>query len=781
MKTDSLLQNREDGWAADTCPTPDDCLLDCLLELSRIHGVPTTSRALSAGLPLVQGLLTPALLPRAAARAGLSARMARCTLRRIPAGVLPAILLLHGKRACLLLEIRPDGKCLISNPDLSADAIEVDGRTLAQDYTGVAYYVRPRFRFDVRTADMDSQPGRHWFWAAVAANRGLYRDAALSALLINVFAMALPLFTMNVYDRVLPNHAVDTLWAMAVGIGIVLAFNAMLTVARAHVIDSAGKRIDVSLSSSIMERVLDLRMHGRPRSVGAFAANVRSFEAIRDFIASGSIATLVDLPFILLFLMVLTWISPWMALPCLAAIVLTLLVSLLAQSRMAALMPASLRAASQRNASLVEALAGFETVKLLNAQGEVQRVWEQSTRYAAHLNGRLKMISNTAVATVATLQQLVTVSVMILGVYLARDSAISMGGIIAASMISGRCLAPLGQIAGLLMQYQNARASLGSIDKYMQLPVERPDATRFVRRPVVQGAIEFRNVSFTYPGAAQPVLKNLSFTVAPGEKIAILGRIGSGKSTLSRLLVGLYQPTDGIVMLDGVDVRQLDPADLRRAIGCVPQDPILFFGTLKQNIAMGSPQADDAAILGAARLAGVCDFTDVTPDGLDMVVTERGESLSGGQRQAVCIARALINDPPVLMLDEPTSNMDIQSEQRLKRRLAEAAADKTVLLATHRAALLDLVSRIIVIDNGRIVADGPKDRVMRALRAGSGASKAHAAQSPAAESHVLEPHGSESHVSESHTSEPHTSGPLGSEPSASEAHASVSNVSEPVA
>jgi ATP-binding cassette subfamily C protein LapB len=293
-----------------------------------------------------------------------------------------------------------------------------------------------------------------------------------------------------------------------------------------------------------------------------------------------------------------------------------------------------------------------------------------------------------------------------------------MGGIIAASMISGRCLMPLGQVAGLLLQYQNARTSLGSIDNYMQLPVERPETAEFLHRPVFHGAVEFRNVTFAYPGAAQPVLRDVSFKLNPGDKVGIIGRIGSGKTTLEKLIMGLYQPTEGTVLLDGVDVRQIDPADLRRAIGYVPQDPVLFYGSLKHNIAMGAPYADDASILSAADVAGVSEFANVHPDGFDMLIGERGESLSGGQRQSVAISRALINDPPVLLLDEPSSNMDHQSESRLRTQLVGASANKTMFLITHRTALLELVTRLIVIDGGRVVADGPKDQVVEALRTG---------------------------------------------------------------
>ena len=378
----------------------------------------------------------------------------------------------------------------------------------------------------------------------------------------------------------------------------------------------------------------------------------------------------------------------------------------------------SFQASSQRNAVLVEAIAGLETVKTLNAQGHVQRNWESATQFIAYVSGKLKLISASTVNFVQTMQQLVSISIVIIGVYQIQEAAMSMGGIIASSMIAGRCLAPFGQVAGLLMQYQNARTSLGSIDNYMKLPVEREAKSAYVSRPKLGGSIEFRDVSFSYPGTEQPALRGVNLKIEAGEKVGVLGRIGSGKSTLEKLVLGLYAPTEGAVLIDGVDARQIDPADLRRAIGYVPQDPVLFYGSLKFNIAMGAPFATDAHILSAAELAGISNFANRHPQGYDMLIGERGESLSGGQRQSVAVARAMINDPPIILLDEPSSNMDNQSEAQLKERLRVAGEGKTLVLVTHRMALLDLVDRLVVVDQGRIVADGPKAQVVEALRQG---------------------------------------------------------------
>ncbi|QZA81618.1 type I secretion system permease/ATPase [Deefgea piscis] len=695
-----------------------DPLLDCLVELTRIHGAPWTHEALAAGLPLVENRITPSLLPRAAKRAGLSARVLRRNLNEIPDRLLPAILLLNDHRACLLLERQADGQYKVRFPE-GAESVEILSETeLAELYSGIVLIVRPRFRFDLRTPEMGKIRERHWFWGVVFDNWRIYRDALIAALLINIFALAMPLYSMNVYDRVVPNHAMETLWVLALGAILVLGFDFVLRTARGYILDVASKRIDVTLSALIMERVLGIQMGSRPASVGSFTANLRAFESVRDFIASASITTLVDLPFVLIFFLVLVWISPWLVLPPLVGAILIIAFAWLAQAKMNQLVELTQRASAQRNATLVESMVGLETIKIMGAESEMQRRWERATQFLAQIGGRLKLMSTTTVNFAQAVTQLVSVVIVIVGVYLLIEGQLSMGGIIAASMLAGRAMAPLGQVAGLLMQYQNAKTSLGAVESHMQMPIERPADSNFLHRESFRGEIEFRNVTFKYPNNDDIALKNVSFKMNAGEKIAIIGRIGSGKSTIEKLILGLYQPTEGAVLVDGIDTRQIDPAELRRAIGYVPQDPLLFFGSLRQNIAMGAPYAEDSHIIAAADLAGIAEFVNAHPRGFEMPISERGESLSGGQRQAISIARAALNDPPIFMLDEPSSAMDHQSEERLKGRLRTYLAGKTMILVTHRTSLLELVDRLIVIDQGQIMADGPKAQVVEALQQG---------------------------------------------------------------
>lgn len=695
-----------------------DPLLDCVVAIARIYGIATTPQALSAGLPLEANLITPGLLPRVAARAELTARLARRELDELRPGLLPAILLLKDKQACLLLEWLPNGDARVRFPESGESADTLSKEALAEIYAGIVFFVRPIFNFDPRTPETGQIKSRHWFWGVVLQNWRLYRDSLLAALLINIFALGLPLFTMTVYDRVVPNRAEETLWVLAVGVLLMVLFDAGLRITRSYILDVAGKRVDVTLSAKIMERVLGLRMADRPTSVGSFAANLRAFESVRDFVASASITTIIDLPFVFLFFFALAWISPWLLVPPVVCIVILLVASLVVQQKMQELVEITQRATSQRNATLIESLVGIETIKFTVAESEFQRKWEHSTIFLAQNGTKLKLLSAVIMNLAQTLQQLVSVSVLVVGVYLLMDNQISMGAIIASSMLAGRAMAPFGQVAGLLMQFHHAKNGLASVEQHMKTEPERAKDAAFLHRATFQGTIEFKNVSFTYPGQQQGALSNVSFKIGAGEKVAFIGRVGSGKSTIQRLILGLHQPTQGAILIDGIDMRQIDPAELRRAAGFVSQDVSLFYGTLKENITLGAPFASDQDILAASELAGVTEFANRHPRGFDMAIGERGESLSGGQRQAVGIARAVLNDSPILLLDEPSSAMDHQSEAGLKARLSRFSAGKTVILVTHRTSLLELIERMIVIDNGQIMADGPKAQVVEALQSG---------------------------------------------------------------
>ena len=697
-----------------------DPLLSALIEISRMHGRGVTPEAFLAGLPLQDGRLTPAIFRRAAARAGLASRVSKRSVALVRDELLPAILLLKDNDCCVMLGWNDDRtKVRVLFSEAGQGVTEVEVERIDALHTGYVIFARPRFRFDSRAPEVRKVVNRHWFFGAIFENARLYRDVLVAAFLINLIAIVIPFYTLNIYDRVVPNSAFETLWTLSLGVVLVVAADFGLRLVRSYVLDLAGKRVDIELSSLIMERVLGMQMVNRPASAGSFAANLRSFESVRDFITSTTVTAFIDLPFAVIFLVLICWLAWPMIFPLLLGIIALIAYALMLQPKMQALTETTYRATATRNSTLIESLVGLETIKAQCAEGVMQRKWEQSVAYLARIGADLRHLSASVTTSSASVQQLVTVGMVLVGVYMISDRQMSQGALIACIMLSSRALAPFSQIAGLLTQYQNAAMSLASLDKVVSQPVERPDEAAFVRRERIKGEIEFSGVSFAYPGENAPeVLRDVSFKIKPGEHVAIIGKVGSGKSTINRLVLGLYQPTAGTIKIDGVDIRQMDPAELRRATGYVPQDVTLFYGSLRENITVGMPYVEDHGILQAAEMAGLQELVGNHPKGFDMPIGERGESLSGGQRQSVAIARALVHEPTMLLLDEPSSAMDFSTEDALKKRLRTYSEGKSMLLVTHRNSLLDLVDRMIVIDRGTVVADGPKQQVIEALASG---------------------------------------------------------------
>lgn len=695
----------------------DDPLLSCLVALIRLHNKPVSADTLVAGLPLVDYCLTPELFIRAATRVGFSAKLVNRPLEKISNLTLPAVLLLRDKQACILL--RNDGKrAQIILSECNTGEHEIGLAELQQRHTGHVIFIRPAHRFDARTEDSAVPRPPHWFWGIAAHSWPIYVEVLVASLLINVFALVVPLFSMNVYDRVVPNHAMETLWALAIGVALVMGFDLLMRALRGYFIDIAGKKLDVVLSANIFEKVLGIQMSARPASVGAFASNLQEFEAFREFITSATITTLIDLPFVVLFIGAMFWVGGALGWVPVIAVPLIVGVGLMLQQPLARLVQTSSKLAAQRQATLVESLVGLETIKVMGAQGPVQRKWEQLIGQIARLALRSRFLSACAVNFSVFAQQAAYLAVIVMGVYLIADDKLTMGGLIACSILTGRALAPLSQVASLLTRYHQSRDALMSIDRLMNLPVERPAGKDFVHRPSLHGGVEFNNVSFAYPDQTAEALSEVSFKIAPGERVALIGRVGSGKTTVEKLVLGLYPPSEGAVLIDGTDQRQIDPAALRRDIGYVPQDILLFYGSVRDNIVLGAPYADDAAVLRAADIGGVTEFTNRSALGFDLPVGERGEKLSGGQRQAIAIARAELMAPPLLLLDEPSSAMDNRSEELFKARISAQLEGRTLILISHRASLLSLVDRLIVLDQGRVVADGPKESVLAALARG---------------------------------------------------------------
>jgi ATP-binding cassette, subfamily C, bacterial LapB len=704
-------------WNLDAKSLVDDQLLSCLYEMTRLLARPMSREGLISGLPMDGKAMSPKLFVRAANRAGFIAKVSKHAIDRRMAPLCPAVALLSDDRAVVVTEIDRDRSLArLIYPQAPGEVVEMALGDLDAQSLGYIISVKNGYEFDNRAPISRKFSDVHWFWGALFKPWRTYRDVLAASLLINLFALAVPLFTMNVYDRVIPNSAFETLWTFGIGVSAILVFDLVMKVLRAHFIDVAGKRVDHEMSSAVMAKVLNTRLESRPASVGSTAANLRSFESVREFLTSASMGLLVDLPFAIIFVAVMAIIGGWLAVPALLAFGVVIGLSMIAQSRMKPLTEMTQRASQQRHATLIEALVGIETIKALNVEGRTQKRWEDSGRLLAEQGAAIKLWSAIAVNGTAWVGQAVTISTVVLGVYLIADNALTMGALIACSQLAGRALAPLGQLSSLLVQYDNTRSAYEGVNRMMAQPEERQADSKFVMRRRVKGAIQFDNVSFKYPGSDMAALDRVSFSVAAGERVALIGKIGSGKSTIEKLVMGLYQPTGGTIRFDGIDGKQIDPAEVRAAVGYVPQDATLFYGTLRENIAIAMPHADDSTVLKAAALAGMRSYIERHPQGINLQIGERGESLSGGQRQSVAIARALVSEPPILMLDEPTSAMDSESEARVLENLRAYSAGRTMFLVTHRMTLLDIVDRIIVVDQGRIIADGPKAKVLQALR-----------------------------------------------------------------
>ncbi|AFI89224.1 type I secretion system permease/ATPase [Pectobacterium parmentieri] len=695
----------------------DDPLLDGLLILCALQGKSVSRTTLTAGLPLANQRLSVKLLPRAAARAGLQGRVLKRSLNKISEMSLPAMLLLREGGAAILLGWNVDGSARLMPSETEGGEISVEHNTLQQNYLGLVMFAQPRHQFDLQNPSLIPHT-KSWFRDTLKLSRSLYLDAILASLLVNIIALATPLFVMNVYDRVVPNQATATLWVLAIGVTGAFVFDLILKTLRGICLDMAGKKTDLIISATLFERITGMSMKARPPRVGSFAQNIHEFQSLRDFLSSLTLTTLIDFPFTLLLLLVIGIIGGPLVWVSILAYPIALLASWAMQKPLSATIEKTMHLASERQATLIETLSCLDAIKVNNAESERQHQWEQTIGSLSKLEMRVKALSSLAVNLTQWFQQFAGVAMIVVGVYLLINGKLSMGGLIACYMLNGRALMPLGQLSGLVSRYQQARLTMQTTEQMMQLPQERSDNEHPLKRESIRGGIEFRDVTFNYPEQKTSSLQSISLTIAPGEKVGVIGRSGSGKSSLQKLIVNLYQPNTGNILIDGVDARQLDVSDLRHNIGYVPQDIQLFSGSLRNNLISGARYVEDEAMLRAAEISGVNEFARLHPDGYNLQVGERGQQLSGGQRQAVAIARALLLDPPILVLDEPTSSMDNTSEDRLKQALTPIIAEKTLLLVTHRVSMLALVDRLVIVDKGKIIADGPKAIVMDALKKG---------------------------------------------------------------
>ncbi|MDP2589380.1 type I secretion system permease/ATPase [Vibrio splendidus] len=696
-----------------------DPLLNSLIYVSRYYGLANSPEALINGLPLSDGKLTPFLFPRSAERAGLVAKENRSELESIPHLILPAILLLKQGEACVLNSIdleKQEAEIITAESGMVPIVIPVD--ELKEQFIGRYFLVKKQFRYDERSPEVLKTRKGHWFWSTIWESKNIYRDVLIASILINIFAIAAPMFTRLVYDKVVPNLAFETLWVLASGIFVVFLFDLLLKLMRSYFIDVAGKKSDILISSKLFSKVLGIRMEAKPASVGAFAKNLQEFESIREFFTSATIGSLIDLPFALMFLALIWLMAGNLVFVPVVGVVILIIYALLIQGPLRRTIEEGSRLASQKYANLIESLAGLETVKLFSAQSQFQFRWEEAVAHMANWNIKSRRITDSIQNTAGFVQQSTNVGMIIFGVYLIAEGELTMGGLIAATMLSGRAIGPLVQLSLLSTRYNQAKSSMTLIEQVMSMPDEQEEGKRYIHRPIIQGHIALDKVTFHYPDSPVASIRDLTLNIKPGEKVAIIGRIGSGKTTLERLIMGLYKPTEGHVRIDDTDMEQLHHVDVRRNIGCVPQDSNLFYGSVRDNITLGRPLVDDRDVMDAANRAGVTAFTQQDPAGLERQVGEGGALLSGGQRQSIAIARAFLGRPPVLLMDEPTSAMDNRSEMHIKHQLNQLLPNETLILITHKTSMLDIVDRVIVMERGSIIADGPKAQVLSDLKQG---------------------------------------------------------------
>jgi ATP-binding cassette subfamily C protein LapB len=717
--TEQEPSNKPEEWhIINDSDSYDDPLLDCLEILAKMHERPISRTILRAGLPLVNNRLTVELVSRSARRAGMASRILKRPLNEFNTHELPAILLLKNRRAGIAVKANPENGTLeVIWPESQGSQI-ISCKELESTYTGYAIFIKPKYRIDNQSISHPTDRSKNWFWGTIFSSWRIYRDVIIASFLINVFALATPFFIINIYNRIIPNAAFETLWILSCGIAIIYLFEMILRGLRGYFIDSAGKKANLILSSILLEKIFGLRMEALPKSVGSFTKQLQQFESIRDFITSFSITALVDLPFALLALLAIWYLGGnlvWINVLC---ILLILAYAFMIQIPLKKSVGKSFHADAQKNAILVEGLAGIETIKILGAESKIQRAWEESVSYIANWSARTRFLSSSVSHVSHFLQSLTIVAVIIASVYIISRGEMTSGGLIACVMLSRRAISPMTQVVSLMTRFHQARNALATLNKLMELPSERPAEKVFLHRVNFKGALTLENLSFAYPDHSPEVLKNINLQINPGEKVGIIGPMGSGKTTLGKLILGLYQPTRGMVAMDGTDIRQIDPAELRNFIGYVPQDVVLFQGSIRDNIVLGTNDIDDSTVLRAAQITGANQFIENHPMGFDMPVEERGHNLSGGQRQTIAIARAILLDPPVLIMDEPTSSMDNRNESMLRANMLNILHNKTTIIITHRTSLLEMVDRIIVINNGTIVADGTKQNILEALRNG---------------------------------------------------------------
>ncbi|QFT76808.1 type I secretion system permease/ATPase [Erythrobacter sp. THAF29] len=697
-------------------PTPGvatDSLSRCVAEVAARLATPLSPSALAQLPKTADGRLPWHQAETALELAGVhfdSMRTAR--LPQSP-DIYPALVEMEGERFVYVVEAR-EGDLLVWNPDLGQENW-VPREEIADRFAGRLYsvFANPDVQREGE-APWHAKARGHWFWSELRKERRSFWPVILASFVINMLAVALPLFTMNVYDRVIPNRASETLWVLAVGVLLVFALEFALRRGRTAVLDQISKRLDLKLSQKIFGRLLATPLQEKQGHTGALAARVSEYAIVRDFFASTTVVLLIDLLFLFVFVGVIAIIGGWLALIPLVIILAMMAAGFVLQRKVTEAAQDAQADYGLQQTLLVESLAGIETLKSMGGEGGTLGRWCRLAEAGAHSQERLRNINSVAVGLAQTFQQLSTVSLIIGGYYLFAAGQITMGAIIAIVMLASRSLAPAGQIAFLLTRGRQATEMLGSIERLFEASDERQKGGSLAPGSIARPLIQFKDVRFSYPESGQPALDGINLEIKPGERIAVIGRVASGKSTFGRVLCGLYEPSEGTMLVNGLDAAQHRPDTLRASLRYVGQDADLFSGSIRENMALGRREATDDRILAALRESGADQYLARDSGGFDRNVGEGGRRLSGGQRSFLALARALVTPSDLLFLDEPTGAMDSQTEKHFVERLQGSLSEnQTLVIATHRPALFTLCQRLIVFSNGRIAADGPIEEVMK--------------------------------------------------------------------
>jgi ATP-binding cassette, subfamily C, bacterial LapB len=725
--------NHPGGVRIESSPADTDSLLQSLLWICDSYGVEKSVASFMAGLPSTNRLSIEQGM-RSLEASGFATKLVKRDASIFPNELLPVVVMTKTGGALILKQriqsdkgLRPQFECL--DPSTSNQSFMVSEAELLTIQSGHCLLVKQLPKpGEAGGEDAEEPSGSSWLWKTVWRYRRYYYDSILASILINVLSTLGGLFAIHIYDRVIPLKAYSTLWSLVVGVVMAMLFEAAARHLRDYLLDLAARKSDITLSSALFKQALGLRLEHTPPSSGAFAHQVRQFETVRDFAASASMAVITDLPFALLFIFMIFTVAGHLAIVPLAAIIIVMATAILVQYPMHKLMLETFRDQSAMMGVLIESIEGIETLRVTGASGIMIKRYEELNATTAHSGMRFRIISNIVMTFFNLVQQAQGIIVMVWGTYLIHQGELSTGALVGCMMFAGRAIGPVGQFVQLAMRFQTAKTAMAGLNSLMEMPTERDPARSYLQKTKFNGSIEIQKLSFAYPSTGNhkpPIaLRDVSLSIEPGERVAFVGKIGSGKSTLLRMIAGLFQPIEGQVKIDGIDIRQIDPVDFRNQIGYVTQDLRLFRGTLRENIFLGRSAATVDAFMEVVALTGLDKIADAHPMGYDMPIGSMGLGLSGGQRQLVALARALVTRPKILLMDEPTSAMDMQTEAMFTKRLEDIVKGRTVIIVTHRPSLLSVVDRIVVMDNQRMVADGEKEKIL-AMLAGSSAISSH--------------------------------------------------------